>query len=50
MNLNILSTMNMKVDKLFEISGGKLIAADVSTESAVISKINDARDVVVTPS
>ncbi len=38
----------MKEGKLFEISGGRLIAIDVSTASAVISKANDARDVPVT--
>ncbi len=38
----------MKEGKLFEISGGKLIAVDISTASAAISKANDARDVAVT--
>ncbi len=46
MAFNTFSAMNMKSDKV----GGELIAADVSTESAVISKTNDARDVVVTSS
>ncbi len=33
----------MKKDKLVEISGGKLVVADVSTASAAIIKANDAR-------
>ncbi len=37
----------MKKDKLVEISGGKLVVADVSTASAAIIKANDARGVAV---
>ncbi len=36
-------------NKLVEISGGKCVAADVSTASAAIIKANDARGVAVTP-
>ncbi len=38
----------MKRDKLVEISGGKLTAADVSTAPAAIIKTNDARGVATT--
>ncbi len=38
----------MRKDKLVEISGGKCIAADVSTAAAAIIKANDARGVAVT--
>ncbi len=38
----------MKEGKLVEISGGKLVAADVSTASAAIIEANDAVDVAVT--
>ncbi len=40
--------MFMRKDKLVEISGGKCVAADVSTAAAVIIKANDARGVAVT--
>ncbi len=39
---------NLRKDKLYEISGGKCVAADVSTAAAVIFKANDARGVAVT--
>ncbi len=42
---------DLKKYKLVEISGGKLVAADVSTASAAITKANDAwgqRSVAVT--
>ncbi len=38
----------MRKDKLAEISGGKCVAADVSTASAAIIKANDAMGVAVT--
>ncbi len=38
----------MRKDKLAEISGGKCVAADVSTASAAIIKANDARSVAMT--
>ncbi len=38
----------MKKDKLVELSGGKLVVADVLTASAAIIKVNDARGVAVT--
>ncbi len=38
----------MKEGKVFEISGGKLVAADDSTASAAIAKVNDARVVAET--
>ncbi len=37
----------MRKDKVVEISGGKRVAADVSTAAAVIIKANDARGVAV---
>ncbi len=37
----------MRKDKLAEISGGKCVASDVSTDSAAIIKANDARGVAV---
>ncbi len=40
--------MFMRIDNLVEISGGKCVAADVSTAAAVIIKANDARGVAVT--
>ncbi len=41
-------TWKMRKDKLVEISGGKCVAADVSTAAAAIIKANDARGVAVT--
>ncbi len=38
----------MRKDKLVKISGGKCVAADVSTAAAAIIKANDARGVAVT--
>ncbi len=38
----------MRKDKLVEISGGKCVAADVSTAAAAIIKANDERGVAVT--
>ncbi len=38
----------MRKGKLVEISGGKWVAADVSTAAAAIIKANDARGVAVT--
>ncbi len=38
----------MRIDKLVEISGGKCVAADVSTAAAAIIKANDARGVAGT--
>ncbi len=38
----------MKKDKLFEISGGKVVVADVSTASAAIIKANEPWGVAVT--
>ncbi len=38
----------MRKDKLVEISGGKCVAADVSTAAAAIIKANDVRGVAVT--
>ncbi len=37
----------MRKDKLVEISGGKCVAADVSTASAAIIKAYDAKGVAV---
>ncbi len=37
--------LDLKKDKLVEISGGKLVVADVSTASAAIIKANDGRGV-----
>ncbi len=38
----------MKEDKLVEISGGKILAADFSTALAIILKANDTMDLAVT--
>ncbi len=38
----------MKEGKIFEISGGRFVAANASTASAAIIEANDARDVVMT--
>ncbi len=39
---------NLRKDKLYEISGGKCVAADVSTASAATIKAGDARRVALT--
>ncbi len=49
MVLKILPPVKLLKDgKLFEISGGKIVAVDVSTTSAAIIEENNARDVAVT--